>query len=195
MAQEPAAGRHVAADPEPGASGSGHLRREGSGDGVPADRGHPSARGRAQCADRDARRRRVRRVERVRRTVQHARPPNDWPPTGLKFNRFHTTALCSPTRQALLTGRNHHAVGHGRHHRDRDVGARLQLGAPDRRRAARGDDAAQRLQHRAVRQVPRGAGVGDEPDGAVPPVAHRKWFRVLLRLPRRRDEPVVPGAL
>jgi arylsulfatase A-like enzyme len=32
---------------------------------------------------------------------------------GLKFNRFHTTALCSPTRQALLTGRNHHAVGMG----------------------------------------------------------------------------------
>ncbi len=27
---------------------------------------------------------------------------------GLKFNRFHTTALCSPTRTALLTGRNHH---------------------------------------------------------------------------------------
>jgi arylsulfatase len=32
---------------------------------------------------------------------------------GLKFNRFHTTALCSPTRSALLTGRNHHAVGMG----------------------------------------------------------------------------------
>src|ERR1700734_549930 len=32
---------------------------------------------------------------------------------GLKFNRFHTTALCSPTRQALLTGRNHHTVGMG----------------------------------------------------------------------------------
>jgi arylsulfatase len=27
---------------------------------------------------------------------------------GLRFNRFHTTALCSPTRTALLTGRNHH---------------------------------------------------------------------------------------
>jgi arylsulfatase A-like enzyme len=27
---------------------------------------------------------------------------------GLKYNRFHTTALCSPTRVALLTGRNHH---------------------------------------------------------------------------------------
>ncbi|MBI5839200.1 MAG: arylsulfatase [Chloroflexi bacterium] len=32
---------------------------------------------------------------------------------GLKYNRFHTTALCSPTRQALLTGRNHHTVGMG----------------------------------------------------------------------------------
>lgn len=32
---------------------------------------------------------------------------------GLKYSRFHTTALCSPTRQALLTGRNHHSVGMG----------------------------------------------------------------------------------
>ena len=32
---------------------------------------------------------------------------------GLSFSRFHTTALCAPTRQALLTGRNHHAVGMG----------------------------------------------------------------------------------
>ena len=32
---------------------------------------------------------------------------------GLKYNRLHTTALCSPTRQALLTGRNHHSVGMG----------------------------------------------------------------------------------
>ena len=32
---------------------------------------------------------------------------------GVRYNRFHTTALCSPTRQALLTGRNHHAVGMG----------------------------------------------------------------------------------
>ncbi len=32
---------------------------------------------------------------------------------GLRYNRFHTTALCSPTRQALLTGRNHHSVGLG----------------------------------------------------------------------------------
>jgi arylsulfatase A-like enzyme len=33
--------------------------------------------------------------------------------SGLKYTRFHTTALCSPTRAALLTGRNHHTVGMG----------------------------------------------------------------------------------
>lgn len=32
---------------------------------------------------------------------------------GAAFTRFHTTALCSPTRQALMTGRNHHAVNMG----------------------------------------------------------------------------------
>jgi arylsulfatase len=32
---------------------------------------------------------------------------------GLRYNRFHTTALCSPTRQALLTGRNHHSCHMG----------------------------------------------------------------------------------
>jgi arylsulfatase A-like enzyme len=32
---------------------------------------------------------------------------------GLRYNRFHVTALCSPSRQALMTGRNHHSVGMG----------------------------------------------------------------------------------
>ena len=32
---------------------------------------------------------------------------------GLRYNRFHVTALCSPTRAALLTGRNSHSVGFG----------------------------------------------------------------------------------
>lgn len=32
---------------------------------------------------------------------------------GLKYNQFHTTALCSPTRAALLTGRNHHVCNMG----------------------------------------------------------------------------------
>ncbi len=33
--------------------------------------------------------------------------------TGITYNRFHTTAMCSPTRASLLTGRNHHRVGNG----------------------------------------------------------------------------------
>ncbi len=33
---------------------------------------------------------------------------------GLRYRNFHTTALCSPTRASLLTGRNHHSVGMGR---------------------------------------------------------------------------------
>lgn len=33
--------------------------------------------------------------------------------SGLRYNNFHTTALCSPTRACLLTGRNHHSVGMG----------------------------------------------------------------------------------
>ena len=33
---------------------------------------------------------------------------------GLRYSRFHTTALCSPTRTCLMTGRNHHSAGMGR---------------------------------------------------------------------------------
>ena len=32
---------------------------------------------------------------------------------GLRYTQFHSTALCSPTRAALITGRNHHSVGYG----------------------------------------------------------------------------------
>ena len=32
---------------------------------------------------------------------------------GLRYNQFHTTALCSPTRAALLSGRNHHSASTG----------------------------------------------------------------------------------
>ncbi|MEI6948386.1 arylsulfatase [Paraflavisolibacter sp. H34] len=42
---------------------------------------------------------------------------------GLRYNNFHTTGICSPTRAALLTGRNHHSVGMGHH-------AELGIGTP-----------------------------------------------------------------
>jgi arylsulfatase len=34
---------------------------------------------------------------------------------GLRFNNFHTTALCSPSRAAIAAGRNHHRIGMGSH--------------------------------------------------------------------------------
>ena len=42
------------------------------------------------------------------RRLQNGSPRMAW-----KYTRFHTTALCAPTRAALLSGRNHHAVGMG----------------------------------------------------------------------------------
>lgn len=43
----------------------------------------------------------------------HTPTLNELAANGLSYNRFHTTALCSPTRAALLTGRNHHSVATG----------------------------------------------------------------------------------
>lgn len=40
---------------------------------------------------------------------------NDLARSGLTYTSFHTTALCSPTRAALLSGRNHHAIAMGAH--------------------------------------------------------------------------------
>ena len=77
---------------------------------------------------------------------------------------------------------------HGRDHGDRHRRARLQLDPAQHLRPARRDAQAQRLLHRAVRQVPRGAGLGDEPDGPVRRTGRRRRrLRVLLRLHRRRD--------
>ena len=85
---------------------------------------------------------------------------------------------------------------HGRHHRDRHVRAGVQLDPPEHRGAAGRDAQAQRLLHGAVRQVPRGAGLGDEPAGAVRRLAERRRrVRALLRLHRRRDQPVRAGAV
>ena len=115
---------------------------------------------------------------------------------GLKYNRFHTTALCSPTRAGAADRAQPPLRRHGRHHRDRHRRAGLLLGAAQHHVAAGADAEAQRLLHRAVRQVPRSAGVGDEPGRTVRRLAHgRRRLRVLLRLHRRRGEPVVPDAL
>ena len=130
--------------------------------------------GRAERPARADRRRRLRRVERVRRAVPDAelRAARR---RGLKYTRFHTTALCSPTRSALLTGRNHHSVGMGNITEFATSAPGNSSIWPNTAAPLAKIAAAQRLQHRAVRQVPRGAGVGDQPDGSVPPVADRAW--------------------
>ncbi len=89
------------------------------------------------------------------------------PRTGLKYNRFHTTALCSPTRQALLTGRNHHTVGMGGITEIATSAPGYNSIRPNDVRATGRDAEAERLLDRSVREVPRGAGLGDEPDGPV----------------------------
>ena len=114
---------------------------------------------------------------------------------GLKFNRFHTTALCAPTRQALLDRAQPPLGRHGWDHRGRHRGARLQLRSPGHRRPPGRHPAHERLLDGPVRQVPRGAGLADQSDGPVHPVADRQRFRLLLRVHRRRDEPVLPRYL
>ena len=110
---------------------------------------------------------------------------------GLKYNRFHTTALCSPTRQALLTGRNHHSVGMGGITEIATSAPGYNSIRPNTAAPLAETLEAQWLLDRAVRQVPRGAGMGDEPARALRLVAdRRRGLRALLRVHRRRDEPV-----
>ena len=80
---------------------------------VPADRAAAAAEGRAQRAGRPDRRLRVWRHRAPSAGRSHTPNAERLAANGLKLNRFHTTALCSPTRQALLTGRNHHSVNMG----------------------------------------------------------------------------------
>ena len=182
-------------DPRCAARGSDHLRREGSGHEVSADRAAAAAQGRAQRPDRADRRLRVRRHERLRRPGPDAERRAAGERRAEADSFSHDRALLSHAPGAAHRAESPFGE-HGRHLRDRDLGARLHLGAAEEQGAARHDAQAQRLLDRAVRQVPRGAGLGDEPDGPVRPVAHRRRrLRVLLRLHRRRDQPVVSGHL
>ena len=77
---------------------------------------------------------------------------------GLRYTNFHSTALCSPTRAALITGRNHHSVGFG-------VIAEQATGYPGYDSVITKDKATigrilqgQRLPHVVVRQEPQHAG-------------------------------------
>ena len=88
--------------------------------------------------------------------------------SGLTYNEFHTTALCSPTRAALLTGRNHQSVGMGNI-------TEFATGYPpgytvdhtQERGYCRQHSRRQRLQHGVVRQAPLGSRVDARSGRAV----------------------------
>ena len=71
---------------------------------------------------------------------------------GITYNRFHVTAVCSPTRAALLTGRNQHRVGFGSiaEYPGRSPATRQRAEVVRRLPA---HPARQRLRHKRVRQV------------------------------------------
>ncbi len=115
---------------------------------------------------------------------------------GLKFNRFHTTALCSPTRQALLTGRNHHSVNMGGI-------CEIATAAPGYSSVLPKNKAPLAMtlklngystaQFGKCHEVPVWE---TSPMGPFNQLADwRRRLRVLLRLHRRRNQSVVPGDL
>ena len=113
---------------------------------------------------------------------------------GVRYTQWHTTALCSPTRSCLLTGRNHTRNSmacitegaSGFAQRQRHDPARERHAARDPRRAG-----LEHLHGRQVAPVPDGR---DEPRLDAAQLADRPRLRALVRLPRRRDEPVVSRA-
>ena len=122
-------------------------------------------------------------------------PPSGWRRTA-SSTPASTPPRCARRRaQALLTGRNHHSVGMGAITEMATSAPGNSSVRPKEQGAAGRDPEAERLLDRAVRQVPRGADVGDQPDGPFDQLADRLGVRVLLRLRRRRGEPVLPGAL
>ena len=114
---------------------------------------------------------------------------------GLRYNQFHTTALCSPTRAALLTGRNHHVCNMGSITETATAFPGQTGQRPEQRRAAGRDAAAQRLQHRRLRQVARNRRLGSQPVRPDRPLADPLRLRQVLRLHRRRSQPVGAGHL
>ena len=119
-----------------------------------------------------------------------------WPPTGLKYTRFHTTALCSPTRPALLTGRNHHTVGMGGITEIATSAPGLQLDPPQHRAPLAETlklNGYSTAQFGKCHEVPVWQTSPMGPFDSWP--TRRRRLRALLRLHRRRDQPVRPGAL
>ena len=151
-----------------------------------------SADWRSKRAADSARRCRLRPDQHFRRSGQYA-DAAALADEGLRYNRFHTTALCSPSRAALLSGRNHHSVHTG-------CITELSTGfpgydgkCPGKPRSSR-KRSSERLQHGGVRQVAQHSRSRDQRRWAVRPLAHRQGLRLFLGVHGRRDQPMEPAA-
>ena len=110
---------------------------------------------------------------------------------GLLYTNMHTTALCSPSRSCIVTGRNHHANGMA-------AITELATGYPGYNGLIPFENGMlsemlrpARLQHLHGRQVaPDAVGAGVR-RRAVRPLAAGPRLRAVLRLPGRRHQPVV----
>ena len=86
---------------------------------------------------------------------------------GLRYTQFHSTSLCSPTRAALITGRNHHVDGLWRRGRSGDGVSGVRFGHQEGCRHDRHDPEGERLRDVVVRQEPQHALLPGEPGRAV----------------------------
>ena len=150
-----------------------------------------AAQGRAERAADHDRRRRLRRARAPSAASSRRRRWTGSPRWACATRSFHSTALCSPTRAALITGRNHHSVGFG-------VVSEHATGFPGYDSII-GKDNGHHRRDPAARTATRTSWFGKnhntpafdgEPGRAVRPVADRHGLRVLLRLRRRRHQPV-----
>ena len=176
-------------DPTGAVPGGGKPNARGLAARLGPDRAPDAAGGRAERAAGADRRRRVRQPGTFGGPIRRRTTPG-WPRGACSYNRFHVTALCSPTRAALLTGRNSHAVGFGSVGEFAGGFPGYSANLPRDCAPAAAHPAGQRLQHRGVRQVAPDARRPAGPGRAVRPLAERLGIRLLLRLPRRRRQPV-----
>ncbi len=112
---------------------------------------------------------------------------------GLRYNRFHVVAICSPTRAALLTGRNHHTVGFGSIGEFPGPVPGLLGERAEGLRSVRPRASGQRLLDGRIRQVASDPRSRPGCGRAVRPLAERVGIRSLLGHPRRRGGPVRPA--
>jgi hypothetical protein len=112
---------------------------------------------------------------------------------GLRYTRFHTCAMCAPTRAALLSGRNHHSIGFGSITETATAAPGYNTTRPNTKATLQETlrlNGYSTAMFGKCHEVPE---LGGEPGRAVLPLADRERLRVLLRLHRRGDESVLSG--